>query len=85
MTRVETLQAILERRLISQMVRALDGAVGQQRESHLRALRDLVKYADPSLDARLFDEWIEERLRRFNLWAWDDPVGDLDQGRWSRA
>jgi hypothetical protein len=85
MSHVETLQAILERRLIGQMVRALDGAVGQQRESHLRALRDLVQYADPSLDARLFDEWTEERLRRFNLWVWEYPAGDIGQRRWSHA
>lgn len=85
MSHVETLQAIFERRLIGQMVRALDDSAGQQRDRHLRALRDLVLHADQTLDARLFDEWTEAHLRRFDLWVWDRPPGDSSRQAWSRA
>jgi len=86
MSQIETLQAMLERRLIGQMVRALDAATdGQQRERRLRSLRDLVQHADQSLDARLFDEWTEARLRQSGLWVWDPEPGDGTRTRWSYA
>jgi myosin-crossreactive antigen len=77
MSHVETLQAMLERRLIGQMARALDDSTDQaQRERQLRALRDLVLHADQTLDARLIDEWTEAHLRRHNLWVWDRMAAD---------
>lgn len=72
MASVESLQAMLERRLIRQLVRSLAGAANAlQRECYLFALRDLVQQADPSLDARLLDEWTEGQLRRWDLWIWE--------------
>lgn len=83
MPQVESLQAILERRLIRQMVAALVAAESQQQqERHLRALRDLVQHADQSLDARLFDEWTEAHLRRCGLWVWDRARRDTSQPQW---
>lgn len=86
MSHIESLQAMLERRLIGQMVRALDGSTdGQQRERHLRALRDLVQHADESLDARLFDEWTEAQLRLSGLWVWDRSPRDTPRPQWSHS
>ena len=77
MSHVESLQAMLERRLIRQMARALDEARDlTQRERHLRALRDLVLHADQTLDTRLIDEWTEALLRRHHLWVWDRLTAD---------
>ncbi len=84
MTHIESLQAILERRLIRQMVASLEEAPSrEQRERHLGTLRDLVLHADTTLDARLFDEWTEARLRDCGLWVWDRTrdagnAGDAD-------
>ena len=72
MTSVESLQAMLERQLIAQLVHSLESATGwQQAERYLSALRDLVAHADPTLDARQIDAWTEARLRRRDLWVWD--------------
>ena len=77
MSHIETLQAMLERRLIRQMTRALDESTdAAQRERQLHALRDLVLHADPTLDARLIDEWTEARLRHHRLWVWDRLTAD---------
>ncbi len=73
MAQVETLQAILERRLIGQLARELDDAASPPHAERLhRALRDLVLHTDPSLDHRLFDLVTESRLRRRGLWPWAD-------------
>lgn len=72
MTSIESLQAMLERQLIAQLVRSLEAASARpQAERYINALRDLVTHADPTLDARQFDAWTEARLRRCNLWMWD--------------
>ena len=72
MASFESLQAMLERRMIRQMALNLDNAESwQQSERYMSALRDLVTHADPSLDARQFDDWTEGRLRRCGLWVWD--------------
>lgn len=77
MSHIESLQAMLERRLIRQMTRALDESTDpEQRERQLRALRDLVLNADPTLDARLIDEWTEAHLRHHRLWVWDRLTAD---------
>ena len=77
MSHIESLQAMLERRLIRQMTRALDESTDPaQRERQLQALRDLVLHADQTLDARLIDEWTEARLRRYHLWVWDPLTAD---------
>jgi hypothetical protein len=77
MSHIETLQAMLERRLIRQMTRSLEeSADPAQRERQIRALGDLVQHADPTLDARLIDEWTEACLRRHKLWVWDRLTAD---------
>ena len=77
MSHIESLQAMLERRLSRQMTRALDEATDPaQRERQLHALRDLVLHADATLDARLIDEWTEAHLRHHKLWVWDRLTAD---------
>lgn len=74
MRTVESLQAVLERQLIRGLVRATLAASREgERLSHLAALDDLVRHADPSLDSASFDDWTRMCLKRFGLWIWAPP------------
>lgn len=85
MTTIESLQAMLERQLIGQLVRSLESAPSRpQAERSMYALRDLVAHADPSLDARQFDAWTEGRLRRWGLWVWDRVRDEAGQPQHAR-
>jgi hypothetical protein len=73
MDHVESLQAMVERRLISSLVRVVNATTTEEvRQRRLSALRDLVRHADPSLDADLLDAATRSFLQRAGLWIWAD-------------
>ena len=79
MGHVESLQAMLERRLISSLVAALNAATTEEvRQRRLIALRDLVRHTDRSLDARLIDATTQSFLQRSGLWIWSDNDAEPD-------
>ena len=70
MAQVETLQAMLERRLIRDMTLAIAAATADERERQRAVLADLIEQADATLDPERFDASTRARLERLGLWVW---------------
>lgn len=71
MAEVESLQAMLERRLIKDMTLAIAVATSEdERERQRAVLADLIEQADASLDPDRFDAATRVRLKRLGLWLW---------------
>lgn len=65
---VESLQAILERQLIRELVVATARARSdEERQRRLDALSDLVQHVDPTLNPQLLDTWTRAYLERNGL------------------
>lgn len=64
----ESLRGALERRFIQELVLAIARSSSEEeRQRHLRALRELLASADPTLDATLLDPWTRAYLARAEL------------------
>jgi|GEM_PF-4186664 hypothetical protein len=65
----ETLQALVERQLIHQMVRTIILCDDPEtRERDVDALRTFITYADPSLDVSQIDGLTRMVLQHLHLW-----------------
>jgi hypothetical protein len=74
----ETLQAVLERRLIKQLLFAVAQAEDDERRNrHLEVLTDLVLHSDVALDPSRLDAWAKAYLVRLNLWIWPRTYSSL--------
>lgn len=72
MSIAESMQAMAERRLIRSLLLALVRSESEQEQQrHMRALADLVRHADPTLDPTMFDPWTKTYLERAGLWTWE--------------
>jgi hypothetical protein len=68
MRNVESLNAILERQLIRELVSQIARSETEaERQRCLNALTDLIHHADTTLDARLLDAWTRAYLERNGL------------------
>lgn len=71
MAEVESLQAMLERRLIKDMIRAIAAVTNEDERTRQRdVLADLIEQADVSLDSSRFDAATRLGLERLGLWVW---------------
>lgn len=67
----ESLQAVLERRLIKQLLHAVAQTDDvEQRNRYIEVLTDLVLHSDVALDSSLLDAWVKAYLVRLDLWIW---------------
>lgn len=71
MANVESLQAMLERRLIKDLTLSISTTESKdERERQRGVLADLIEQADKSLDPEHFDVATRARLERLGLWVW---------------
>jgi hypothetical protein len=73
MGRVESLPAMLERKLIQGIVLEIMRAETEYERARPKAtLIDLIEHADPSLDPTLLDSWAQAYLKHNGLYVWPE-------------